>query len=200
MSPPYILNIDEYYRIIVFFTVFTKIFKIDMMLCNSISGAYRFETGLENLNDVASSSITEFYELHSNDFIVVSFETNERARRFIGQVTKVKEAGVVVKCLRKKEGMKEGFFVFPQVEDVCEVKHAQVERRISPILVRKGQHRFLLDVTHLEFCHVNVFFFRYVLFNVYCCKITSFLTFFSDFFCLFHFFSFIVILFTLSSV
>lgn len=89
------------------------------------------------------------YELNQNDFVIVKFKTNKRSRRFIAQVQNVTAGCVTVKCMRKR-CRKNTTFVFPDTEDICDVKPKDIERRIVLLNQKRGHHAFCVDATYLE--------------------------------------------------
>lgn len=100
----------------------------------------------------ASNSADKFtpFIIKPNDYIIAKFKTNKHERRFLAQVESVSETAINVKCLRKKVGKKDVYFVFPDVDDCCEISQLQVERRVNPYKIYRGQHRFNIDAKYLE--------------------------------------------------
>ncbi|KAF6211895.1 hypothetical protein GE061_012412 [Apolygus lucorum] len=85
------------------------------------------------------------------DFIIANFETNRRQRRHVAQINGISDGGTLqIKCLRKKVGKKDVFFVFPDVEDSCELFPKNVERVLKLRRMHRGHHYFGVDPKNLE--------------------------------------------------
>lgn len=78
------------------------------------------------------------------DFVIVKFSTNKRDRFFVAKIEQINEMGnnFTVNCLRKKVTIKETFFVYPNVQDISEVKEDQIMRKIFGKSSRRGQYIF----------------------------------------------------------
>lgn len=78
-----------------------------------------------------------------DDYVLVQFGTNKSVRSFIGLVLSVSGDQIRVKCMRKREGTKFTYFVYPNIEDVSFVNRSQIIKRLVLSTSRRGQHVFL---------------------------------------------------------
>lgn len=90
-----------------------------------------------------------------DDFIVVKFVKKKIIRHFIGQINEVMEDGEVSVKFLKKVNDSSYHFVFPEIDDVADVKKGDIVLKLPPPLDNAGTARvkaffsFNIDLSHL---------------------------------------------------
>lgn len=92
----------------------------------------------------------EYYEetsskLKIGDWVLVKFATKKSVKHYVGQIIDIQDDIPTVKYLRKIETKKNGLlFVYPNVDDICELKHVAdiVSVLPKPTVSRRGQISF----------------------------------------------------------
>lgn len=80
--------------------------------------------------------------LQPQDFILTSFPTNKRERKFVGRIVDICGGRYVVNFLRKKTSSKEQYFYFPEIADIQEIEKSQIIQKIKPRDLRRGRFVF----------------------------------------------------------
>lgn len=79
------------------------------------------------------------------DFLIVKFSTNKRDKFFVAKIVQINEMDntLTVNCLRRRRNTKkETFFVYPNVQDISDVKNDQIMKNIFVKSSRREQYVF----------------------------------------------------------
>ncbi|KAL0868247.1 hypothetical protein ABMA27_007778 [Loxostege sticticalis] len=128
----------------------------------SYSNIYLSEQNLMDQENVCTDfglTDIEYYEetshkLKKNDWVLVKFSTKKSVKHYIGQIIDIKDDIPIIKYVRKTQTRQQGLlFVFPNVDDICELKHVEdiVSILPTPTFTRRGQISFSIN-----FCKFNI--------------------------------------------
>lgn len=80
--------------------------------------------------------------LKKDDFIEIQYGTDKGDKYFIGLVQEINVELITVKFLRPNR-KKENCFIFPSVDDICEVKKEEIKKLLpKPTILRRGGFEF----------------------------------------------------------
>lgn len=104
----------------------------------------------ENVNTTFGLNDIQFFEeslfkLNKHDWVLVKFMTKKSVKYYVGQVIEMCHEIPMIKYLRKTQTKQKGqLFVYPNVDDICELKHVEdiVSVLPQPTISRRGQISF----------------------------------------------------------
>lgn len=96
----------------------------------------------------------QYYENTSNtlkkgDWVLVKFSAKKTVKHYVGQIININDDIPIIKYVRKTETKQKGLlFVYPIVDDICELKHITdiVSVLPKPTITRRGQISFSINI------------------------------------------------------
>ncbi|CAK1588378.1 unnamed protein product [Parnassius mnemosyne] len=121
--------------------------------CNIYLTEYKSDDEENVYTDFGLTDI-EYYENTSNklkkgDWVLVKFLSKKSVKHYVGQIININDDIPVIKYVRKTQTKQRGLlFVYPNVDDICELKHVAdiVSVLPKPTITRRGQISFSINI------------------------------------------------------
>lgn len=125
--------------------------EIEEETCSSFLGDHTKSASTSKQSEIEEqNNKQEDSELNKSDFVIVQFPTEKRNRFYIGQITdKVSDDEFVINFLRKRVGLKESYFYFPNVKDEDFILKKDIVKKLKSPKVTRGKYVFVLEMLEM---------------------------------------------------